>query len=213
MNCGAVTGFLPNFVGFPSLRGLHSSTVQPRRTPRRAKDAHKRVVRTPAGTTWMYVVPAGAPPAVRMRFPLVELSYPVSAASAASAPASPASPAGGPAAAGRTRTARRAAPGVAGTAGVGPPAVAAAAPAPVVPRLDPPAVPPRSPDRRVHHGRHDEQTRQDDKGDDGDGHDVTLLSFPEAAPRGHLAVLRDVEMPACLTCQSRVEEVQSFGAG
>jgi hypothetical protein len=29
MNCGAATGFLPNFVGFPYLRGLHSSTVQP----------------------------------------------------------------------------------------------------------------------------------------------------------------------------------------
>jgi hypothetical protein len=35
MNCGAATAFLPNFVGFPSLRGLHSSTVQPRRAPGR----------------------------------------------------------------------------------------------------------------------------------------------------------------------------------
>ena len=33
MNCDATTAFLPNFVGFPSPRGLHSSTVQPRRTP------------------------------------------------------------------------------------------------------------------------------------------------------------------------------------
>ncbi len=29
MNCGRATAFLPNFVGFPSLRGPHSSTVQP----------------------------------------------------------------------------------------------------------------------------------------------------------------------------------------
>lgn len=44
---------------------------------------------------------------------------------------------------------------------------------------------------------------------------MTSPSFrsPEAAPRGRLAVLRDEGMPACLTCQSRVEEVQSFGAG
>lgn len=34
MNDGATTAFLPNFVTFPSLRGLHSSTVQPERTPR-----------------------------------------------------------------------------------------------------------------------------------------------------------------------------------
>ncbi|MGX1029199.1 hypothetical protein RKD38_003880 [Streptomyces ambofaciens] len=34
MNGGAATAFLPNFVAFPSLRGLHSSTVQPGRTPR-----------------------------------------------------------------------------------------------------------------------------------------------------------------------------------
>ncbi|ELP64219.1 hypothetical protein STRTUCAR8_05177, partial [Streptomyces turgidiscabies Car8] len=48
MNGGAATAFLPNFVGFPSLRGLHSSTVQPRRTPERATDGHEPVVRTPA---------------------------------------------------------------------------------------------------------------------------------------------------------------------
>jgi hypothetical protein len=33
MNCGAATASLPKFVGFPSLRGLHSSTVQLRRAP------------------------------------------------------------------------------------------------------------------------------------------------------------------------------------
>jgi hypothetical protein len=43
MNSGAATAFLPNFVGFPSLRGLHSSTVQPRRTPRRPERAPERL--------------------------------------------------------------------------------------------------------------------------------------------------------------------------
>lgn len=33
MNFGAATAFLPKFGGFPSLRGLHSSPVQPRRAP------------------------------------------------------------------------------------------------------------------------------------------------------------------------------------
>lgn len=33
MNCAATTAFLPNFVGFPSPRGLSSSPVQPPRTP------------------------------------------------------------------------------------------------------------------------------------------------------------------------------------
>lgn len=33
MNCGAATAFLPKSAGFPSPRGLHSSTVQLRRTP------------------------------------------------------------------------------------------------------------------------------------------------------------------------------------
>ena len=33
MNSGAATAFLPNFVGFPSPRGLHSSTVHVRRAP------------------------------------------------------------------------------------------------------------------------------------------------------------------------------------
>lgn len=182
----------------------------------------RAVVRTPAGTTCTHVVPAGAHPAVRIRFPLPELSCPVSAASTASAPASAAgrsAATGRAASAGGTRTARRAAPGVTGAAGArrpaGPPAVAAPAPppAPVVRGPNPLPAPPGSPDRRAHDGRHDEQARQDDKGDDGHNHDVTLLSFPRGGPRGRLAVLRDGGMPARLTCQSRVEEVQSFGAG
>ncbi len=35
MNSAVATAFLPKFVGFPSLRGLHSSTVQLRRAPLR----------------------------------------------------------------------------------------------------------------------------------------------------------------------------------
>lgn len=183
MNSDAVTAFLPNFVGFPSLRGLHSSTVQPRRTPERAKNPRERgdvgvtsrtYERPPGRRKRTFGLPAGAHPAVRMRFPLPELSCPVSAASAASAPASPA---GRPTATGRapsaggTRAARRTS-GVPRAAGArrsaGPPAV----PAPALTE-------PGGPDR---HGHDDEQARQHDKGDDGHGHGVTLLSFPRGGP-------------------------------
>jgi len=213
--------FYPTSWGFHPLEGftaqLFNRGMRPgvRRTPTSRRTSARR------GDVCAYVVPAGAPPVFRTRFPLAggpELSCPVSAASAASA----ASPAGGPSAArraasagGGTRTARRAAPGV-DAAGArrspGPPAVASpAAPLPpVVPRPDPPRAPPCGPD---HRGHHDEQACQDDYGDDACAHDVTLLSFPEAAPRGRLAVLRDGGIPAPVSRQSRVEEVQSFGAG
>lgn len=79
MNGGAVTAFLPNFVGFPSLRGLHSSTVQPRRTPERAKNTRERDVawsgddvrnvRAPAGR---YVSRRALPPRSGYGFPLPE---------------------------------------------------------------------------------------------------------------------------------------------
>ncbi len=49
MNYGAATAFLPNFVRFPSLRGLHCSTVQPGRTPR--ANGVRRSVRAPTGCT------------------------------------------------------------------------------------------------------------------------------------------------------------------
>ncbi|EHN72198.1 hypothetical protein SMCF_8383 [Streptomyces coelicoflavus ZG0656] len=48
MNGGAATAFLPNFVTFPSLRGLHSSTVQPWRTPR--PHGVRRCVGAPTGS-------------------------------------------------------------------------------------------------------------------------------------------------------------------
>jgi hypothetical protein len=54
MNGGAATAFLPNFVAFPSLRGLNSSIVQPWRTPRPHRV--RRHVRAPTGG----VAPAGA---------------------------------------------------------------------------------------------------------------------------------------------------------
>jgi hypothetical protein len=116
MNGGAVTGFLPNFGGFPSLRGLPSSSVQPRRTPRRPERAPgHRSEETTSGGVRPDPGPAPRPrvpplPPFRMRFPLPELSCPVSAASPASAPA----------AAGRPATT-----GVSAAAGV--PAVVAAA--------------------------------------------------------------------------------------
>ncbi|CAL9515852.1 hypothetical protein SUDANB43_03716 [Streptomyces sp. enrichment culture] len=47
MNGGAATAFLPNFVAFPSLRGLNSSTVQPWRTPR--PYGVRRCVEAPTG--------------------------------------------------------------------------------------------------------------------------------------------------------------------
>ncbi len=47
MNGGAATAFLPNFVAFPSLRGLNSSIVQPWRTPR--PHGARRCVRAPTG--------------------------------------------------------------------------------------------------------------------------------------------------------------------
>lgn len=210
MNCGAATAFLPNFVRFPSPRGLHSSTVQQWRAPgvrtcpsafvgRRARPYAGRVFRR-------------------------ELSCPVSAASAAAAPAARGPAARGPASAGRA-SARRVPP-----AGVTPAS-------PVVParraagrtarrRAVRPAGPPASgtatavpgaapslpgPDD----GPHDDN-EHNDRQDDADDHGVTLLPFPRSGPRGPFfpfPVLRDWGMPARSTAQSRVEELQSLGAG
>ena len=75
MNCGAATAFLPNFVGFPSLRGLHSSTVQLWRAPRRAMvrpGAHREArgrVHASAVPARRDRGPAVAGPALRMRLP------------------------------------------------------------------------------------------------------------------------------------------------
>lgn len=74
MNGGAATAFLPNFVAFPSLRGLNSSTVQPGRTPR--PHGVRRFVGAPTGSVPRRAlvvgtrgpVPGAGP--VGMRFPL-----------------------------------------------------------------------------------------------------------------------------------------------
>ena len=64
MNCGAATVFLPKLVGFPSLRGLHSSTVQLRRAP-----GHVSRIRIAGPMT-------GTGSATRILFPLITPNYP-----------------------------------------------------------------------------------------------------------------------------------------
>lgn len=190
MNGGAVTAFLPNFVGFPSLRGLHCSTVQPRRTPRRPR-------RTPEhGSTRRGVGSGGCSTGVTGGYavPLDELGCPVSAASST---ASTATTTGRPTPTGRPTTTG----GVTATAGVVPPgvmtsgvvptrratvsgppaaaptaAVAAvrAAPAPPAERLRPTLARCLSDDRheRDHDRHHDE----------AGNHGATVLSFPPKQP-------------------------------
>lgn len=190
MNHGATTAFLPNFVGFPSLRGLHCSTVQPGRTPR--ANGVRRSVRAPTGCTarWALSAGTGARPQDRAPrrgcgSPWLELSCPVSAASTASA-AAPSSPAGRPASAGRAATA-----GVASvvpargraTAVTGPPAAAVAGArvrptrTPAAPRPDGASGPPADHDSPDHQGCDHDQ-------DDDCDHDCTLLPFPGVRPEG-----------------------------
>ena len=63
MNHGAATAFLPNFVAFPSPRGLHSSTVQPERTPR--PNGMRRCAGAPAGRTARRALLVGPGPGPR----------------------------------------------------------------------------------------------------------------------------------------------------
>lgn len=186
MNCAAATAFLPNFVGFPSPRGLHSSTVQRRSAPG-ARRRPSALVGRRAPSCWD-APPAGSPVAA----PAAELGCPVSAASAATAPA-----ARGPASAGRA-SARRVTPAgvppatvvpaavvAAGrasgrtgrrgtTRAAGPPAAVAATPAPGGTALLPAVLAPAD-------GPHD-HNEQDDRQDDADDHGVTLLPFPRSGP-------------------------------
>ncbi len=235
MNYGVATAFLPNFVGFPSLRGLHCSTVQPGRTPR--ANGVRRSVRAPTGcaTRWALWAGPGArsqdrPPRRGCGSPWPELSCPVSAASTASA-AAPSSPAGRPASAGRTATAGVASVVPAGRAAVtaaavtGPPAAAAGTAASARPARTPAA--PRAVGPPAHRDAPDQQGRDHDQ-DDGNDHDSALLSLrtrrpevPRSSPPSGASLcrnplwssLREREMPFPATAQSRVEEVQSFGAG
>lgn len=205
MNCGAATAFLPNFVGFPSLRGLLSSTVQPGRTlrPRGAR----RCVGAPAGCVPRRALvrggarsqarapwrDPGAGPVARMRFPLLELGCPVSAAASTASAAAPSpAPAGRPASAGRAATAGVArAVSARGRAAVpGPPTAPAGRPRAPAPDASGGRAAARS-------GREpgDQQGGEHDQ-DEADDHGVTLLPLsglapgrsPEATPRGCLAV-------------------------
>lgn len=193
MNCGAATAFLPNFVAFPSLRGLHSSTVQPWRTPR--PNGVRRCVGAPTGFTARRALfvgtrdPApGAGPVRGCVSPWPELSCPVSAASAASAAPSPA---GRPASAGRAAAAGVArvvsARGRAVPAPVpGPPtaAVSAAVAAPAGPAGLPAAPRPNGAGGTpAHHEQPDHQGCGQDQ-DDACDHGSTLLPFPGPCPEG-----------------------------
>lgn len=205
MNGASATAFLPNFVGFPSPRGLHSSTVQARSAPL----AHTCAFTPPALSTPLNVsqrsstparlsshgeAPPGAesrhtakrPPGGDSRRTLVvpdgpdadprpELSCPVSAASAASAPTAPAPAGRRPASAGRTATARRT------------PRRTAAAPARARTRAPgPPAVPgpARTPPAAARRGGHESNDDQYDehRQDDAYDHGATLLPFPRSGP-------------------------------
>lgn len=264
MNCGAATAFLPNFVGFPSPRGLHSSPVQPGVCPPRRDAAHapgdvwqargrrdesagarappcgrcapsddglparrrtavsarRGVVVSPAGArftvrTRSVSVPFDGSPPGHAPSARAELGCPVSAASAASAPAST----GGSAAARGPAPARGAAAArCPGATGARPPAVGRARPpgAASRPHRPPGPVPAGGLGHRDDHD-HDAD-RQDDA--ECDCHGVTLLPFPRNGPRSPpvgpdrcLRFSRDGPMPGRPTRQSRVEELQSFGAG
>lgn len=238
MNSGATTAFLPKFVRFPSLRGLHSSTVQ----LRRARGARPGNSRAPAGP-----VPSGGRPGPGGGGRPVPAASPAPVASVA--PAAAAATARGAPAAGRAATAGGATAargGVPSPAGVvaavmaagrrsavrrarGPPAVAA-----VVRRRGPgagragptgragpalgearalPAGP--LPARAARRPRDDQQREQSQT--DTDLHGAALLPFPRSgppwAPRCHRLACGDRGMPGRRTRQSGVEEVQSLGAG
>lgn len=196
MNGASATAFLPNFVGFPSPRGLHSSTVQPRSAPlahtcaftpplSQRPSTSLNALRHPPGAPCT----AKRPPEEDFRRTLVvpdgsdavprpELSCPVSAASAASAPTAPA-PAGRPASAGRTTAAGR-------TPVEQPPPPPEPEPEPEPEPPPPPAVPgpartPRAAAPRSGHDRQDghrDECHQDDASD----HGATLLPFPRSGP-------------------------------
>jgi hypothetical protein len=149
-------------------------------------------------------------PRVRwMRLPRGEDGRRQSAASAAAATA--AAPAGRPASAGRAAAAGVSA-GRAGVSPAGPPAPAAAAarsggrPRPATRR------PPGTAPAGIGHQCPD-QYDSDHRQDDAYEHGVTLLPFPPKRPPVGASLLREAVMPSPLMTQSRVEELQSFGAG
>ncbi len=105
MNCGAVTAFLPNFGGFPSPRGPHSSTVQLRRAPGRAEGSAPAHRRARDGDVFGSAAWCAAPPTRQERSPCPAHRTPGRGSAASAAP--PAAPARRPASAGRAAPARR----------------------------------------------------------------------------------------------------------
>lgn len=241
MNSGSATGFLPNFVRFPSLRGLHSSTVQPWQVRGRTRGAG-----APAGDC----LPTGAgPDAVPPRNSAAPSQLPGSVASPASAPARrPSAARGVPpagvtptrvvtpsrvtpsrvmAAAGRARTGAALRPGPP----AGAPAARAAPDRPRAPasvRLGVPvAAGPAAPRRHGGHAQHRDH-RQDDARNHGvlppipgarrprpspfPGRRRTLPGrSPKQPPVG--ASQRAREMPCHRSGQSTLEELQSLDGG
>lgn len=208
MNGASATAFLPNFVGFPSPRGLHSSTVQPRSAPL----AHTCAFTPPALSTPLNVPQrsstparltshgsprtasahrepnpgrtAKRPPGEDSRRTLVVPdgpdAVPCPELSCPVSAASAASAPTAPAPAGR----RPASAGRAATAGRTPRRTAAA---PARARAaGPPAVPgpARTPPAAARRGGHDSYDDQYDehRQDDAYDHGATLLPFPRSGP-------------------------------
>lgn len=209
----SATAFLPNFVGFPSPWGLHSSTVQALNHPMAPERTPLALRRTTPKRPVESCLPHRAPRWNRWT------SCPVSAASAASAPAAPAR---GPAAAGRPAPAGvPAAATVPATAVVVPAASAVGA----VGRTGPPTArragrgtttgapalaTPLAPARTEPRHQSEQEHRTEDEGQDH-GHHAPSVP-PKQVPRGP-RFSRDREMPPPTRRQSRVEELQRFGAG
>lgn len=183
MNAGAATAFLPNFVWFPSLRGLPSSPVHPPRAP------HVTGVR-PARAGDVTALPPGSV-----------------------APAAPTTAARGPAAAGVAAPAGVPSPVVAARAAGRPPVTAAGPPAaavtaaPAAPARrapDPGRRPPR------HHREPDDEHHRDHHQADAEDHGTALLPFPRSgppwAPRAVPDRLRARGMPGRPNGQSTLEE-------
>lgn len=183
MNCGATTAFLPNFVGFPSPRGLPSSTVQSRRAP--PSDGVRPLPR-PTGTGPLSAAQRrsgarpGADPAVAdAQSPEVEAGCPVSAASPT---ASATAPAGRPASAGRATSAGRSSAGTRRATGTPVASAATRPPAVTAPAAATARTARARPSRAAADRGQDEQCEEYEQ-DDAEGHDATPPSESPVIPR------------------------------
>lgn len=216
MNGGAATAFLPNFGGFPSLRGPTCSTVQPRRTPRRARGARRGAVLLP----FRWRASAAPAPAAAGRTP----------AARGPAAARGVAPAGVVATrvtarvmAARVVPGRRARVGAAvrGRPPARSPGAAPAHPAPHAPPLGQrdlapaPAAPAHGPDQdRAEHRRDQYQNHRTPHGLHAPFRSRGRRPrFPRNGPPWAFRSLRAREMPGRRPAQSTLEEVQSLGAG